>query len=224
MKIPSTLAGLAMAFAVLSLTHAAEPAKPPAAIPMSLFAADGELRLIAPRDGFASSSAVLRGPKIAGVAVTAPHLTGPGGAVLPPEAVQVRFLSGDQFTPTPAPGQYTEGRAVLGQQQSIVLTVRAPKAAAAGVYAGWPNEVGRAPKCSWGCHGMENRRRKWLPSSRRSLQNGVGVFIPTDMANHCRMPKGNLSLVAVLKSDGLKRSVRPRIWDGNGQTWPKALL
>ncbi|MGD0899690.1 MAG: glycoside hydrolase domain-containing protein, partial [Thermoguttaceae bacterium] len=136
MKIASTLVAV-LALAGLPATFAAEPAKPPATVAAAATELlPRELNLIAPRDGHASGTVVVRGPKVAGVAVTPPRLTGPGGAVLPPEAVQVRWLSGDQFTPTPVPGQYTEGRAVLGQQQSIVLTVHAPKAAAAGVYTG----------------------------------------------------------------------------------------
>ncbi|MGD0900165.1 MAG: hypothetical protein ABR915_20205, partial [Thermoguttaceae bacterium] len=131
MKIASTLVA-ALALAGLPSAFAAEPANTPATLAAeTIELVPRQLNLIAPRDGYASGSAVVRGPKIAGVAVTPPRLTGPGGAVLPPQAVQVRWLSGDQFTPSPVPGQYMEGRAVLGQQVHIVLTVHAPKAAAA---------------------------------------------------------------------------------------------
>ncbi|MGD0899823.1 MAG: hypothetical protein ABR915_18475, partial [Thermoguttaceae bacterium] len=137
-NIIRTVIAVAMIVGVLPVAHAAQTlvAEKPELVPIDtstfgVLAADLGLRLIAPRQGYASSLAVVRGPKIAGVATTPPRLTGPGGAVLPPEAVQIRWLSGDQFTPSPVPGQYMEGRAVLGQQVHIVLTVHAPKAAAA---------------------------------------------------------------------------------------------
>jgi hypothetical protein len=99
--------------------------------------ADEGLRLVVPRDGYASALSVVRGVKVAGVTVTPPRLTGPGGVIVPADAVQMRWLKADKtFTPTPVVEERNDGKTILGKQQYILLTIRAPRNAATGVYTG----------------------------------------------------------------------------------------
>jgi hypothetical protein len=103
---------------------APEPAKP-----IAFYAHEiGGLRLVVPRDGYAlSAKASLAGPQLTGISATPPQLTGPGGAVLPAEAVQVRWFK-DENTFIPKP--------MDGKRQDMVLLVHAPKDATPGVYTG----------------------------------------------------------------------------------------
>lgn len=88
------------------------------------------LHMVAPRGGYASGLAVVRGQALSGVAAVAPKLTGPGGAVLPATAVQVRWLTGERFAEV-----FTE-KPMEKQIQPLLLTVQAPAGAAAGPYVG----------------------------------------------------------------------------------------